>query len=207
MRPAAAAVPSTDPGPLTGPSPSTGPGQPPLPGNPDTASSEKAPTSANPPSSSDPPSTANPPSTAKLPSAGGASPPQAAAAGDDTGESSSIHPHRELPRAAAPAPVVARPPKSWNPTLAEKNIEIGSYYYNRGSYKAAISRFREALEYKPRDLVATFKLAQALEKNQDYTEARRRYQEYLEIVKDPPQAAEARKALERLKEKTTATDR
>src|SRR6266540_2900925 len=89
----------------------------------------------------------------------------------------------------------------WNPLRAMKDVEVGTYYYNVGNYKAAISRFREALEFKPRDAVATFKLAQALEKNGELDEARAHYQAYLAILNDGPSASEARKALERLRKK------
>jgi tetratricopeptide (TPR) repeat protein len=87
----------------------------------------------------------------------------------------------------------------WNPMRAMKDVEVGDYYYKAGNYKAAQSRFREALLYKPRDAVATFKLAQTLEKNKQFEEARAQYEAYLEILKDGPSAGEARKALERLK--------
>jgi tetratricopeptide (TPR) repeat protein len=89
----------------------------------------------------------------------------------------------------------------WNPLRAMKDVEVGTYYYNRGSYKAALSRFREALEYKPRDAVATFKLAQTLDKSGNLQEARARYEEYLTILKDGPSAADAQKALQRLKKR------
>jgi tetratricopeptide (TPR) repeat protein len=86
----------------------------------------------------------------------------------------------------------------WNPMRAMKDVEIGDYYYKAGNYKAALSRFREALLYKPRDAVATFKLAQTLEKSKQLEEARAQYEAYLEILKDGPSAGEARRALERL---------
>src|SRR5436190_9726910 len=50
--------------------------------------------------------------------------------------------------------------KPWNPHRAEKNIEVGDFYAKQKNYKAAISRYREALEYKPKDAMATFRLAQ-----------------------------------------------
>ena len=53
-----------------------------------------------------------------------------------------------------------------------KDVEVGDFYYKAGNYKAALSRFREALQYKPRDAVATFKLAQTLEKSKQFEEAR-----------------------------------
>lgn len=87
----------------------------------------------------------------------------------------------------------------WNPMRAIKDVEVGDFYYKRGSYKAAMNRYREALLFKPRDAVATFKLAQTLEKTKAFDEARTRYEEYLAILKDGPSAPEARKALERLK--------
>jgi tetratricopeptide (TPR) repeat protein len=87
----------------------------------------------------------------------------------------------------------------WNPLRAMKDVEVGDYYYGRGSYKAAISRYQEALEYKPHDAIATIKLARTLEKIKAFDEARLRYEEYLTILKDGPSAAEAKKALERLK--------
>lgn len=87
----------------------------------------------------------------------------------------------------------------WNPLRAMKCVEVGDYYFRAGNYKAALSRYREALLFKPHDAVATFKLAQALEKSREFEEARTRYQEYLAILKDGPSAGEAKKALERLK--------
>jgi tetratricopeptide (TPR) repeat protein len=87
----------------------------------------------------------------------------------------------------------------WNPMRAMKDVEVGDYYYKRENYKAALSRYREALEFKPRDAAATFKLAQTLEKTKEFAEAQSQYEEYLAILKDGPSAAEAKKALERLK--------
>ena len=89
----------------------------------------------------------------------------------------------------------------WTPLRAMKDVEVGTFYYNIQNYKAAISRFREALEFKPRDAVATFKLAQALEKSKDFDGARTEYEAYLAILKDGPSAGAARKALARLKKR------
>jgi tetratricopeptide (TPR) repeat protein len=87
----------------------------------------------------------------------------------------------------------------WNPLRAMKDVEVGDYYYKKENYKAALSRYREALQFKPRDAVATFKLAQTLEKTKEFEEARTHYEEYLAILKDGPSAGEAKKALGRLK--------
>jgi tetratricopeptide (TPR) repeat protein len=92
----------------------------------------------------------------------------------------------------------------YNPLRAMKDVEVGNYYFNRGNYKAAIQRYRDALEFKPRDAVATFRLAVALEKVKEYPEAMALYQEYLSILKDGPSANDARKALERLQSEAAA---
>lgn len=86
----------------------------------------------------------------------------------------------------------------YDPHKAEKNIEVGDYYFKRGNYKAAISRFREALQWKPNDALATFRLAQALEKMSELGEAYTLYQKYVELLPTGPFAVEARSAVKRL---------
>jgi len=92
----------------------------------------------------------------------------------------------------------------YDPHRAEHNVEVGDYLMKRKSYRAAESRYREALEYKPNDAIATFRLAVVLEKMGEVTESRQRYQEYLKILPHGPLAADAKKALERLKSKKEA---
>ncbi len=94
----------------------------------------------------------------------------------------------------------------WNPLRCLKDVEVATFYYKQENYKGALLRLRDALEYKPHDAVATFRLAQTLEKMKQNDEARERYEEYLSILKNGPFAAEANKALARLdaQEKTTS---
>jgi tetratricopeptide (TPR) repeat protein len=91
--------------------------------------------------------------------------------------------------------------KPWNPHKAEKSIEVGEYYFKGKNYKAAISRYREALEYKPRDAVATYRLGEVLERVGQNDEALQRYEEYLKILKDGPFAEDCKKGIERIKAK------
>lgn len=95
--------------------------------------------------------------------------------------------------------------RPWNPHKAMKNVEVGDYYFKRGNYRAAISRYREALEWKPKDAIATFKLAQALEKTDQKSESAEQYQAYLKILPHGIYAEDCKKALERLN--TTSTKR
>ena len=92
---------------------------------------------------------------------------------------------------------------AWDPHKAAKDIEVGDFYFKvRKNYIAAEARYREALLYKENDAVATFKLAQCLDKMGHPDEARTEYESYLKILPNGPQATEAKKALEKLKNRT-----
>ncbi len=92
----------------------------------------------------------------------------------------------------------------WNPMKAMKDVEVGDYYYKQENYHAAISRYREALEFKPHDAEATFKLAEALNKTGDTPGAVENYREYLKILPSGPYAKKAHEALDKLKAKPGA---
>jgi len=91
---------------------------------------------------------------------------------------------------------------SYNPMKAMKDVEVGDFYYKKENYSAAISRYREALDFKPHDAEATFKLAEALNKTGDTAGARENYEAYLKILPKGPYAQKAREALSKMKEKT-----
>jgi tetratricopeptide (TPR) repeat protein len=108
-------------------------------------------------------------------------------------------------RDSLPAPEAEAPDDSvtemhpWDPHKALKDIEVGDFYFKRENYPAALSRYCEALTYKPNDAVATFRVAQSLEKSGDLAGAQPYYQAYLKIFPQGPLAAQSKKALERLK--------
>ena len=81
---------------------------------------------------------------------------------------------------------------------AQRNRDAGEIYYRDKNYRGSESRFREALRYEPADPVATFGLAESLEKLGKRDEARDAYQTYLIILPNGPSAAGAKKALKRL---------
>jgi tetratricopeptide (TPR) repeat protein len=87
----------------------------------------------------------------------------------------------------------------WNPHKAAKDIEVGDFYFKRKNYAAAESRYREALYYKDNDAIATYHLAECLEKMDRPDEAREQYESYLKILPHGPEAENAQKAIERLK--------
>ena len=71
-----------------------------------------------------------------------------------------------------------------DPHKAAKCIEVGDYYFKEGNYRGAISRYQEALDWKPRDADATYKLGESQEKNGDYNGRAVNYQA---LHQDPPQ--------------------
>lgn len=85
----------------------------------------------------------------------------------------------------------------WDPHRAAKDIEVGDFYFKRDNYRAAESRYREALQFKPNDALATFRLAETLDREHN-PEAKDYYQQYLKILPSGEFAQQAKDAIERL---------
>jgi hypothetical protein len=102
----------------------------------------------------------------------------------------------------------ASPPKAKTSTSAvdeaefAKDMDVGAFYLNeRRNYMGAMMRFRDALEHKPNDPLATFKLAQALEGLHRADEAREGYATYLKLEPKGHFVSDAKKAIDRLQSK------
>jgi|SRR3984885_859437 len=93
---------------------------------------------------------------------------------------------------------------AWDPHRAAKDVEVGDFYFKRQNYRAAEERYRDALRFKDNDAIATIRLAVCLEKLGILDDARSEYESYLRILPHGPQAAEAQKAIDRLKTETSA---
>lgn len=89
----------------------------------------------------------------------------------------------------------------WNPHKAAKDVEVGDYYFKRKNYRAALSRYQEALVYKNNDAMANLRLGQTYEKLNQPEEAVAHYEAYLKILPHGPFSEEAEKAVAKLKEK------
>jgi tetratricopeptide (TPR) repeat protein len=86
----------------------------------------------------------------------------------------------------------------WNPYRAVKDDEVGDFYFKQKNYKAALARYQDALDYKPNDAIANFKVAQCYQKLSQPDQAIVHYQEYLRILPEGPFSKQAKKALEKL---------
>jgi tetratricopeptide (TPR) repeat protein len=91
--------------------------------------------------------------------------------------------------------------KPWNPHQADKEVEVGMFYFKRRNFIAAERRFRTALYWQDNHAEACYRLGTALEKLKEPAEARDYYQRYLKILPHGEFAEDSRKAIARL-EKT-----
>ena len=83
--------------------------------------------------------------------------------------------------------------------------EVGEFYLERANYRAAESRFREALAYNPADTRAMFDLGQSLEKLDQADKAFQEYQSCVEVEPDGAYAPRCRKGLDRISSQASAS--
>jgi tetratricopeptide (TPR) repeat protein len=80
----------------------------------------------------------------------------------------------------------------FNPLQASKELQIGNFYFKKGSYRAAAQRFREATQWNAGLAEAWLRLGEAQEKLKDFKAAREAYAKYLELAPDARNAQEIR---------------
>lgn len=84
---------------------------------------------------------------------------------------------------------------SFNPLEAEHDLRVGNYYFKRGNYKGALSRFKEATLWNPSYAIAYLRLGETEEKMKDKQAAQEAYAKYLELAPDSKEADAIRKKL------------
>lgn len=88
---------------------------------------------------------------------------------------------------------------SFNPLQAQKDLTVGNYYFKQHKYRAAETRFREALKWNDGLGEAWLRLAEVEEKLKDPQAAKEAYNKYLEAAPDAKNAGDIRKKVEKLK--------
>lgn len=86
----------------------------------------------------------------------------------------------------------------WDPLRAEKDIQVGHYYMDKGDVDAAIDRFEDAIVAKPGYAIPYRYLGEAQEKKGQKRLAAKSYQRYLDLYPHAEDAAKVRKKIERL---------
>jgi tetratricopeptide (TPR) repeat protein len=120
-----------------------------------------------------------------------------------TAASHPIDPTLPPPPPSADEPETPEAPAGpvFDPLHAQRSLDVGTFYLNKGSYDAAIDRFIEAANYQP-TLAAPWKmLGQAYEKKREYSKAADAYNKYLEKMPRAADAAKIRKQVSELQEK------
>jgi len=128
-------------------------------------------------------------------------------------------PHAPQEPAGAPPPPPAAPPSgkkgpakaqqdtatqsapdqpTWDPLRAEKDMEVGHYYMNKGDIDAAIDRFEDAILAKPGFAIPFFYLGEAQEKKGQKRQALKSYKRYLELYPHAEDAAKVQKKIDKL---------
>ncbi len=84
---------------------------------------------------------------------------------------------------------------SFNPLQAQKEVQIGNFYFKKGSYQAAANRFLEATKWNPNYAEAYYRLGEACGKLKDRDAARKAYEKFLELEPNTKRAESVRKSL------------
>jgi tetratricopeptide (TPR) repeat protein len=86
----------------------------------------------------------------------------------------------------------------FDPLRAERDIEVGKYYLNKGDPDAAIDRFLDAADHKPGDATPYRYLGEAYEKKGQKKPAAKAYQKYLDMYPKAEDGEKIRKKIEKL---------
>lgn len=88
-------------------------------------------------------------------------------------------------------------PQIPDPAQAKEHLEIGNYYYKRDNFKAATSRYRNAIKLDPGWPDPYTQLIRALEKQKEYSEAIRVCDQF---TRSNPSSKETKKFQKRAQE-------
>lgn len=95
----------------------------------------------------------------------------------------------------------AEPEYSFNPIQAQKELQVGDFYFKKKSYRAAAGRYERATKWQPDLVDAYFRLGEAQEKLNQKEAALAAFQKYLELAPSSRKAAEAKKKITQLQSK------
>jgi tetratricopeptide (TPR) repeat protein len=88
---------------------------------------------------------------------------------------------------------------SFNPVQSKREVAAGDFYFKKGNYTAAVSRYDEATKWNDGNAVAWLRLGEAQEKRSNAKAAREAYQKFLELAPDDKSAPDVKKRLGKLK--------
>ncbi|MGO9642690.1 MAG: tetratricopeptide repeat protein [Candidatus Acidiferrales bacterium] len=110
-------------------------------------------------------------------------------------------PAQQVSPATGPPPPPPPPEEPvFDPYHAQKSIEIGKFYLDKGDYDAAIGRFEDATRYQPKLALPWELLGEAWEKKHDKEKALDAYKKFLELLPQGGDSDRVRKRVAKLQD-------
>jgi tetratricopeptide (TPR) repeat protein len=86
----------------------------------------------------------------------------------------------------------------WDPLRADRDMEVGQYYFRKGDMDAAIDRFQDAILAKPGFAIPFRFLGEAQEKKGLKKQAIKSYQRYLDLYPHAEDGEKIKKKIDKL---------
>ncbi len=102
--------------------------------------------------------------------------------------------------------ISAEPEYTFNPIQARKEVQVGDFYFKKGSYKAAAGRYERATKWQPGLTEAYLKLGEARARLHQPEAARAAWEKYLELEPSGGRAAAVKKKIAQLPKKAAKPD-
>lgn len=92
----------------------------------------------------------------------------------------------------------AEPEYTFNPIQAQKELQVGDFYFKKKSYRAAAGRYERASKWQPDLAEAYYKIGVSREKLEQADQAVAAFQKYLELSPSGRKAEEVKKKIAQL---------
>jgi tetratricopeptide (TPR) repeat protein len=136
-------------------------------------------------------------SRAQDPPDSSSAPPPASKAPSDPFKDPTVKPTKKTKDKDSATTSAADQPK-YDPLRAEKDLEVGKYYMNKGDIDAAIDRFQDAADSKPGYAIPYKFLGEAQEKKKQKRAALQSYKRYLELYPHAEDKDKIQKKIDKL---------
>jgi tetratricopeptide (TPR) repeat protein len=93
---------------------------------------------------------------------------------------------------------------AFNPLQAEKELKVGNFYFKKGSYRAALARFEEAVKWDKNFSDAYLRIGETQEKLKDGKAALDAYQRFLSMEPESKRSKDVRARVSELAAKESS---
>lgn len=93
-----------------------------------------------------------------------------------------------------------------DPVGAARSLDVGTFYFKKGDYDAAIDRFQESAQRQPKSAKPYLLMGEAYEKKGDPASAITAYHKYLQLYRNAPDQEKVNKRIEKLTQEESKRD-